>query len=120
MSGQVTEPTTEILAPRDKRLANLRPPWPKGVSGNPGGVAEYHEARRICADHSVAAVRKQIELMDDDDHRIAFMACEAILRRGIGEPRDHSKDSPTKIDLSALNSDDRASLAALLKKALGL
>jgi hypothetical protein len=27
---------TEIT-PKDKRLANLKPPWSKGVSGNPGG-----------------------------------------------------------------------------------
>ncbi len=28
---------TELLSPREQRLKNLRPPWPKGTSGNPSG-----------------------------------------------------------------------------------
>ena len=29
--------STELPSPREQRLKNLCPPWPKGVSGNPAG-----------------------------------------------------------------------------------
>ncbi len=35
--GHDTVGSTEPGVQRDSRLAGLRPPWPKGVSGNPGG-----------------------------------------------------------------------------------
>jgi len=35
--GHGTAQNTENGAQRAPRLAGLRPPWPKGVSGNPGG-----------------------------------------------------------------------------------
>ncbi len=43
-------------------------PWKPGQSGNAGGVgAAYYEARRICAQASPEAARKQVELMGSDD-----------------------------------------------------
>ena len=95
-----------ILVP-SHGLGQLRP-WQKGQSGNPGGLggpgSAYHEARRICAEASPEAARKQVELMGSDDHRVVFMATEAVLNRGAGKPRDHSNEQgPGRIDLSALS-----------------
>jgi len=98
-------------------------PWQKGQSGNPAGYSgAYNQARAICAKATAEAARKQVELMDSDDERVAFMATEAVLNRGAGKPRDHSNedDAAQRIDISALSGDERASLAVLLRKALGI
>ena len=42
--GQNTEGNTEG---RQRRLANLRPPWPKGMSANPGGRPKRDAAAEI-------------------------------------------------------------------------
>jgi hypothetical protein len=97
-------------------------PWQPGKSGNPSGLSsdgKYHEVRKICADNSVAAALEQVKLMTDDDPRIRFLATEAVLKRGVGAPRDHSNEKSTRVDLSALNESERMSLAELLRKALG-
>lgn len=110
----------EVLAPNGGILR----PFQKGHSGNPQGIygsGAYHEARRICAEASPEAARKQVELMGSDDHRVVFMATEAVLNRGAGKPRDHSNEQETgRIDLSALTPDERQTMALLLKKAMGL
>jgi hypothetical protein len=109
----------EVLAPNGGILR----PFQKGHSGNPQGIygsSAYHEARRICAEASPEAARKQVELMSSDDHRVVFMATEAVLNRGAGKPRDHSNENPTKIDLSALSPDEVKAMVPLLKKAMGL
>jgi hypothetical protein len=98
-------------------------PFKKGQSGNPAGlhsIGEYHEARKICAQHSVEAIHKQIELMRCDDPRVAFIASEAILNRGIGKPRDHSTEdqAQTIVNLDNLSDDERALLAKLMGKVL--
>jgi len=111
--------TGEVLPPHGGRLAA---PWQKGQSGNPGGlpVHLYNEARKTCAQASPAAVARQIELMGSDDERVALMATEAVLRRGIGAPRDHAGDAPgAQINLASLSGDDLQTLATLLRKALG-
>ena len=59
--------------------------------------------------------------MSSDDHRVVFMATEAVLNRGAGKPRDHSNEQgPGRIDLSALTPEERQAMAKLLMKALGL
>lgn len=105
------------------RHGGLLKPFQKGQSGNPNGLlnteTEYHAARRLCAEHSLAAVQKQIDMMDHEDKRIAFLATEAILKRGIGAPRDHSGDKPMRVDLTALSEDQRKSLAEMLRLMFG-
>ena len=94
-------------------------PWQKGQTGNPGGrQGEYQIARKICAEHSIEAIHRQIELMRCDDPRVAFIATEAILNRGIGKPRDHSEEDAkrTIINLDKLTDDERALLAKLMGK----
>jgi hypothetical protein len=97
-------------------------PWGKGETGNPTGMQghdEYKMARGICAAHTVEAINKQLELMSSQDERVAFMATEAILKRGIGAPRDHSGDKPMRVDLTALSDDQRKSLAEMLRLMFG-
>ena len=97
--------------------------WEPGKSGNPGGmgVRLYHEVRKLAADKSMAAMERIISLMHCDDDRVAFIACQTVLERGIGKPRDHSAEESAKsqVDLSALSDDERASLAMMLSKVLG-
>lgn len=59
--------------------------------------------------------------MSDPDSRVAFMATEAVLRRGAGVPRDHSleDDVASRIDLSGLSTEERATLAQLQQRVLG-
>lgn len=110
----------EIVAPSGGILR----PFQKGQSGNPGGfaVGKYQDVRRLAADKSMHAMKRIIELMDDDDTRIAFMASTAVLERGIGKPRDHSEEEAlaSRISLEGLDKGERAVLAMLLQKALGL
>lgn len=98
-------------------------PWRPGQSGNPsGGSSAYLVARSICAKATPDAARKQVELINDPDSRVAFMACQAILERGAGKPRDHSAEDgqPSTIDLSKLTPEERAAFGAILRKVLGL
>jgi hypothetical protein len=99
-------------------------PFQKGQTGNASGIygsSAYHEARRICAEASPEAARKQVELMGSDDPRVVFMATEAVLNRGAGKPRDHSNEQGTgRINLSALSVEERETMARLLARALGL
>ena len=104
------------------RNGGLLKPFPKGTSGNPAGLNtenEYLAARRLCAEKSMDAIKKQIELMSSDDERVAFMATEAILKRGIGAPRDHSGDKQMRVDLTVLNEEQRKSLADILRLMFG-
>jgi hypothetical protein len=96
--------------------------WQPGQTGNPSGLSsdgKYHEVRKICADNSLKAILKQVELIDDPDPRIAFLATEAVLKRGVGVARDHSNEKPMRVDLSALSEDQRKSLAEMLRLMFG-
>ena len=91
-----------------------------GGVGGPGSV--YHEARKLCAEHTPEAIRKQIELMRTcDDPRVVTMVTQAIIDRGAGKPRDHSNEQDRgRIDLSVLTPDERQLMASLLRKAMGM
>ena len=99
-------------------------PWKPGVSPNPGGwnQSKYHQARKICADKTSDAVQTLIDLLKDEDARIRYMAATTIMERGIGKPRDHSEEEAlaSRISLDGLDKGERAVLAMLLQKALGL
>jgi hypothetical protein len=71
-------------------------PFPKGVSGNPGGrPAQGPDRRKIEADarllarsHGVGAVENLVAIMNDQaaPHRARIIAANAILDRGWGRP----------------------------------
>jgi hypothetical protein len=63
--------------------------WRPGQSGNPGGLSgAYGEAMRLAQQAAPDAVRRLIELMESDDERVAAVACNAILDRAFGKPRE--------------------------------
>jgi hypothetical protein len=73
--------------------ANLKP-WKPGVSGNPRGrpkVAE--EVRSLARAHGQRALERLVELIDDPDPRVAFMASREVLDRAYGKPAP-----PTDVD----------------------
>lgn len=71
----------------ERRLANLRP-FPKGVSGNPGGKSKkLEELKRLALDHSARAIQRIAELIESDDERVAIMAAKEILDRALGRPK---------------------------------
>jgi len=97
-------------------------PWQPGKSGNPSGLSsdgKYHEVRKICAENSLKAILKQVELIDDPDPRIAFLATEAVLKRGVGAARDHSNERQMRVDLTVLSEEQRKSLADILRLMFG-
>ena len=104
--SQNTENKAETTVVRPRQGGWLRP-WQKGQSGNPGGVggpgSTYHEARKLCAQHTPEAIHKQIELMRTcDDPRVVTIVTQAIIDRGAGKPRDHSNDPVQRVDTSVL------------------
>ena len=111
------------LAAQARGKQNLKP-FVKGQIVNPGGwnQGKYHQARKLCADKSIEAAQTLIDLMKDDDARIRYMAAISIMERGIGKPRDHSEEEAlaSRISLEGLDKGERAVLAMLLQKALGL
>ncbi len=118
MSDTATKVEPRVhIPPQGGRLL----PFVKGQSGNPSGYGgRYNEVRKICAENSVRAALRLSELIHDADGRIACMAAMAVIERGVGKVRDHSGEGQGRMDLSALNYDERQALATLLAKALGL
>jgi hypothetical protein len=68
---------------------NLRPPWPKGVSGNPGGRRSgfVGEIRRQTKDGQ-ELVRFAVRVLRDEhaDLRTRMDACSWLADRGFGRP----------------------------------
>jgi hypothetical protein len=61
--------------------------WRPGQSGNPSGHSgEYGQAVRLARQAAPYAVHRLIQLMDSEDPRVATVACNAILDRGLGKP----------------------------------
>jgi hypothetical protein len=54
--------------------------FPSGHSG------EYGQAVRLARQAAPYAVHRLIQLMDSEDPRVATVACNAILDRGLGKP----------------------------------
>jgi hypothetical protein len=82
-----------IPAPKPKRslspafTANI---WRPGRSGNPTGHSGlYGEAVSLARHAAPAAVKRLIELMSSDDERVASVACNSLLDRAFGKPREY-------------------------------
>src|SRR5690606_40472321 len=64
-------------------------PWPKGVSGNPGGrPREVGHVRELARQHTEEAIQALVAVMRDPDQpgRARVAAAEAPLDRGWGGP----------------------------------
>jgi hypothetical protein len=63
-------------------------PFPKGVSGNPGGKPKVAgEVRALLEGNTLKAAEKLIAMLNDSDTKIALAAANGILDRVLGKPR---------------------------------
>jgi len=86
-SHEVAEAPKAEIVPTPRRLPQGRP-FPKGVSGNPGGRprAQLEQVRKAARAHGVEAIEKLVELMRTASPKVAYLAAEALLARGFGRP----------------------------------
>lgn len=80
----------------ERRNAALVPYYFKrGQSGNPGGrTAEIAEVQTIARRASPRAIKRLVELIEDDDPRVALLADEKVLKRVRGKPKEQTEDGP--------------------------
>jgi hypothetical protein len=88
---------------RERSLANLRP-WVKGQTGNAGGNSasvEQAKARikALAAEKSEHAFTRLVELLDDEDSRVRFMACREVLQWVGGPPREEIDPEKNKVTI---------------------
>jgi hypothetical protein len=81
-----TDSTGNSQAKPHRGTQNLRP-WKKGESGNPGGKSKIvEEIRTLARRHSTRAFARIVELVEDDDSRVAMAAAKEVLDRAWGKP----------------------------------
>lgn len=71
-------------------------PFPKGVSGNPGGRPKGIAAK--AREHADKAVEVLVAGMADNDARVRIAAAKEILDRGYGKPLTMTADVTNKIE----------------------
>ena len=81
-----------MAAPRKLPPALAANLWRKGQSGNPGGTGgAVRAAQRLARDASPMVMARLIELTMSSQEKVALVACQAVLDRGLGRT---SKDPP--------------------------
>jgi hypothetical protein len=88
----------------ERGLANLRPRWKPGESGNPAGrkpaLVDIAALARV---HGPRCIEVAAELLEDADPRIRLAALVALLDRGFGKPPQAisgtTTDMPTMLQL---------------------
>lgn len=103
----------------EETTRNNKGQFVKGVSGNPGGpwkTWENHQkikdVKALARQHTDRAIERLAELMEDPDGGVAARACEALLDRGWGKPKQ-SVDIATQDE--AQTQAMRANVAKLLQ-----
>lgn len=115
MSDTRTDEATGNSAGSVERPTGLRP-WKPGVSGNPRGrpkVAE--EVRTLARAHGQRALERLVELIDDPDPRVAFMASREVLDRAYGKamPATDIDDHENKVTVVVKRFEYDAGVTAL-------
>lgn len=96
------------------KTENLKP-WPKGVSGNPGGRPKGIAAK--AREHTDQAMQVLVDGMADEDSRVRVAAAREVLDRGWGKPLAMTADVTKKLD--DFTDDDIDAGIAFLRAAIG-
>lgn len=85
------------------------PPFAKGKSGNPNGrprlPQEFKDLREVAKVYTKDALKTLVSILEDEDcdPRARVQACNSILDRGYGKPRQEieveSKNLPAAIQI---------------------
>jgi len=89
-------------------------PFPKGVSGNPGGRPKVlGDVQELARQKSPEAINTLSTIMNDDKAPPAarVAAANALLDRGYGKPTQPISQTLAKIDPSAISDEDLAAIA---------
>jgi len=78
--------TAQVSENSVKSFANLKP-FQRGVSGNPGGKPKGEDVRSLARKNTRRAMERIVELIDDEDPRVALMAAKEVLDRAYGKPK---------------------------------
>lgn len=61
--------------------------WKKGQSGNPKGRAkEQVQIQELARSHSAKAMATLVELLDDENSKVRYLAAQYLLNRAWGTP----------------------------------
>lgn len=89
------EQPVQVIEPSENKYPNLVR-FQKGVSGNPGGKPKGEDVRALARKNTKKAMQRIIDLIDDGDPRVAFMAAKEVLDRAYGKPKVVDDDTSSK------------------------
>lgn len=84
------------MAAENSKKAVVGRPWPKGVSGNPGGRPKGIAA--LAREHTDKAMGVLADALLNDDARVRITAAKELLDRGFGKPLTMTADVTRRLD----------------------
>jgi hypothetical protein len=89
-------------------------PFPKGVSGNPGGRPKVlGDVQELAREQSPQAINTLAKIMNDEKTPPAarVAAANALLDRGYGKPTQPISKTVAKVDPSSMSDEELAAIA---------